>query len=503
MAEQNSIVSLRERFKQEEKLPEYLVDYGISNSTLQWLLHILFERQLSRLQMFIYVLTVAACLLVAIIYPTQFFCFVASCSESPAAGIMCAAGCALILVKTIVSLLRPTHLGVSAAGVRLYWARVLGRRPSRTVAWTEVTNVELIQPRGTVLVEQQLLQFRAQKDRITLALKHLYQHDQRETLLDFINHCASAEARNSNIAGLVGAAHGVDYTEIWLKALSAPPQRERIEPLHQGMVLNQGGYEILDTVGAGGQGTAYLALSLRPVRNLPGGATVVIKEYVLPIQVKRRTMMQSVDRLEREAKLLTKLDHPKIVKLLDFFIEDHRGYLVLEYVKGANLREIVATQGTFSESQVCNLAMQMCTIQEYLHSQTPQVVHRDFTPDNLLLTPEGQLKLIDFNVAHETASTITASVVGKHAYIPKEQFRGRPTPASDIYALGGTIYFLLTGHDPVPLTSSHPGERTPDISFELDDLVSWATAVEQGDRMDIDTMRQRLARMTVQQFLTV
>src|SRR5262249_27367437 len=108
-------------------------------------------------------------------------------------------------------------------------------------------------------------------------------------------------------------------------------------------------------------------------------------------------------------------------------------------------------------------------------SLKPPVVHRDFTPENLILLGDRQIKLIDFNVAQELESTSTKTVVGKHAYIPPEQFRGRAVIQSDIYALGGTLFFFLTGEDPEPITSVHPKEKVSSVSAELDAIVARAT----------------------------
>ena len=105
--------------------------------------------------------------------------------------------------------------------------------------------------------------------------------------------------------------------------------------------------------------------------------------------------------------------------MLDAFIEDYRGYLVLEYVRGESLKAMVEQLGPQPEEIVVTWAVQTCCILEYLHSLTPPVVHRDITPDNLMLEENGNIKLVDFNVACLVDSTSTSTVVGKHAYIPR------------------------------------------------------------------------------------
>lgn len=294
------------------------------------------------------------------------------------------------------------------------------------------------------------------------------------------------------------------YTELWLKYFSAPAEREKTGLLQKDMVLDRGRYVVHCTVGGGGQGTAYLATIDRSVPPPPvideeeaeeetqnsdvkhimqpnetalaRSEQVVLKEYVLPIHRGQLTAERTADKLRAEAEILQKLRHPQIVELQDAFIEDYRGYLVLEYVNGEPLKSLVDRLGPQPESQVVDWALQTCEILRYLHGLTPPVVHRDITPDNLMLQEDGKIKLVDFNVAYQVDSSTTATVVGKHAYIPAEQFRGKPTPQSDVYALGGTMYYLLTGTEPVPITQSHPAKVNEHVSPELDAIVAQATA---------------------------
>ncbi len=209
---------------------------------------------------------------------------------------------------------------------------------------------------------------------------------------------------------------------------------------------------------------------------------VVLKEFILPVYVDKNARRQALERFEHEASMLQRLDHPQVVKLMDFFIEDHRGYLVLEHIDGVSLHSLVATGGPLSDVRVRKLALQMCSILEYLHSLSPPVVHRDFTPDNLILSNSGTLKLIDFNVAQQRESTTTGTVVGKHAYLPPEQFRGKPTPQSDIYAFGATLFYLLTGQDPEPLTPSHPLLLQENTDPALDKLIGCCTDLDAARR---------------------
>jgi serine/threonine-protein kinase len=270
--------------------------------------------------------------------------------------------------------------------------------------------------------------------------------------------------------------HDPSYTQLWLDALLAPPRREKLQALSAGTSLKKGEYQLERKLGSGGQGSAYLARTR-------DGASVVLKESILPLYVDNKVRRQALESFEHEASILRGLKHPNIVTLLDCFIEDHRGYLVLEHIDGLNLRQYIAKNGPLDVEMVRSLAITMCDVLSYLHQASPPVVHRDFTPDNLMLRADGSLKLIDFMVAQQqNTDTVTATVVGKQAYLPPEQFRGKATTQSDIYALGCTLNYLLTGHDPVPLLPSHPIIERDEIDGALDEIVATCTTLELDKR---------------------
>jgi tRNA A-37 threonylcarbamoyl transferase component Bud32 len=265
------------------------------------------------------------------------------------------------------------------------------------------------------------------------------------------------------------------YTELWLKELNAPPKRDKLVPLSVGTKLHNGEYVVRDKIGMGGQAAVYLAESLKLQR---GHDLVAIKEFILPVFPDPRVRVAAAQRFQTEAELISRINHPQIVRFLDLFIEDHRAYLVLERIEGKNLKQVVEHDGVISEEKVIALAQQMCDILSYLHGQNPPIAHRDFTPDNLMLTDSGLLKLIDFSVAQASVSNVTGSVVGKPEYIAPEQFRGKPTPLSDLYSLGGTMYFLLTGKNPEAISSSRPIT----CSNALADVIAKATSLDPAKR---------------------
>jgi serine/threonine-protein kinase len=119
---------------------------------------------------------------------------------------------------------------------------------------------------------------------------------------------------------------------------------------------------------------------------------------------------------------------------------------------------------------------------KFLHEQEPPIIHRDLTPDNLIRTNQGEIVLIDFGAANQFLGAATGTIIGKQAYIPPEQLRGKTVLQSDIYALGGTIYYLLTGGDPTPLAPSHLTSINTEVEEKLDAIISKCTAFEAKDR---------------------
>jgi serine/threonine protein kinase len=163
---------------------------------------------------------------------------------------------------------------------------------------------------------------------------------------------------------------------------------------------------------------------------------------------------------EREANVLKALDHPRIPKYRDYFSIDDRSLwfgLVQEYIQGDSLREYIARGHKFTESQVKKIAIAVLEILIYLHELSPQVLHRDIKPSNLILNgSEGEelnIYLVDFGAVQDKASAEGKSftVVGTYGYAPMEQYGGRAVAASDLYALGATLIYLLTGISPAEL----------------------------------------------------
>ncbi len=171
---------------------------------------------------------------------------------------------------------------------------------------------------------------------------------------------------------------------------------------------------------------------------------------------------QDLKLFEREAETLQRLDHPAIPNYLDYFdvdLPDFKGFaLVQTYIQAISLEEHINNGRRFSEDDIKQIAKDLLEILIYLHSKTPPLIHRDIKPSNILLrdrsgNSSGKVYLIDFgsvqNAATKKSGTMT--VVGTYGYMPLEQFGGRAVPASDLYSLGGTLIYLITGNHPADL----------------------------------------------------
>jgi serine/threonine protein kinase len=205
----------------------------------------------------------------------------------------------------------------------------------------------------------------------------------------------------------------------------------------------QARYRIVRQLGEGGMGAVYEAIDERL------DATVALKETFFADERLRK-------QFEREARLLARMHHPALPRVSDHFSEGEGQFLVMQFITGEDLAHMLTfKQGPFPIDQVLTWADQLLDALDYLHTQDPQIIHRDIKPQNLKLTARGQMILLDFGLAKGQASavsmvTTSASIFGYTPnYAPLEQIQGLGTdPRSDIYALGATLYHLVTGVKP-------------------------------------------------------
>lgn len=392
--------------------------------------------------------------------------------------------------KTRIDRINPKNLVLAPDGLKVQAGSTWKNAGLKTVhlfKWTQLESIT-IESAGAHKAEKQVRLSLAGRRNLSIRPRALPSHVEWSKLLNYAKeHCPNAyiDPAVFTLARPTGLPEHT-YTQLWLESMAVNPLRERDNTLKEGDELQSGGYKIQKRLGTGGQGTAYLA-TISPERAqelaLPlTSKEVVLKEYIFPSNRKQDVMKKMFPRFLKEASILRNMDSPNIVKLFDVFIEDHRAYIVIEHADGETLKDLVIRRGALPESEVEALAKQMCAMLTYIHNLSPPVVHQDFTPDNLILDSRGNLKLIDFNVARQSVSNRTGTIVGKQGYLPPEQFRGEPTAQSDLYAMGATLHFLLTGNPPEPMSVSHPKSVRPEISDWFDRLVAKATCLEASDR---------------------
>lgn len=398
----------------------------------------------------------------------------------PMAGVLIAISAGLLFYYTVLkNLLSANRLIVNREEISLDMWTHLWSVNAASVKWKDVDKVSLEAAGGSADPNKWQVIIKDKRDNfVAIPVSAIEVNDRQNLARAFERFApqASVSAEVTEALAPVQDKNHSSYTELWLQSLSSS-SRVNLEPLTTGHALARGRYEIVETLAVGGEGVAYIAHDLSDIEN-GTVSEVVLKETLIPPYVDKEVQQQSVERFEREATLLKELKSDHIVGLNDYFIEEKRCYLVLEYVKGQSLRQLIESTGALASDRVLDLARQMADMLEFLHGR--QIIHRDFTPDNLILQENGSLKLIDFNVARQWDKDDgkTGTIVGKHAYVPPEQFRGKAVEASDIYAMGATLYFLSTGHDPEPITQSSLKSLT-----RLDEIIKRSTALNTAKRL--------------------
>lgn len=401
----------------------------------------------------------------------------------------------------------PQAVQVGAEGIRLHWMHTLWSYTSPWIGWEDIdyavvrsyarknllwtyqsTSVNLVLSKGAEAragryfswMIPQIIGRRQSFGQLELQLdRNAFVREQDLSLLTHtIKHYLSPDRVDESIDSLSLPEQDVSYTELWLdefnsrKAPIAISERDR-DVLHSR-------YKIIRELASGGLSTTYLAT----VDGDKGEEErkVVLKEITLPTGGGKEILQRALINVRKEADLLKSLDHPQIVKCEDLFIEGKNAYICLEFVEGETLRQLVSNQGPLNEPDARAIGEQILSILEYLHGLEPPIIHRDLSPDNLIIDESGKVTLIDFNVAEQNEGIETHTVVGKRNYIPPEQFRGKWSQQSDIYAFGCCLYWLLTGHDPEAIATSHPGRERDGLSPDLDEIVARATQIDTGRR---------------------
>jgi serine/threonine protein kinase, bacterial len=235
-------------------------------------------------------------------------------------------------------------------------------------------------------------------------------------------------------------------------------------------------YQILKTLGQGGMGTTYLAWDTTKM--------LVLKE----MNADMATIPKAQELFEREAKILQSLHHSGIPEYYDFFVANGRKYLAMELIHGQDLDLYVMQHGKVSLAQAIDWMMQLCEILAYIHQQQPPLIHRDIKPANILVrTIDKRIFLLDFGAVKEIG-TLGGTKIGAPDYMAPEQNNGQPCTQSDLYAIGPTLIFLLTGRNPADFIEIEPGgyrfnlSSVPGITPPLQALIDKVTQRRVRDR---------------------
>jgi len=265
-------------------------------------------------------------------------------------------------------------------------------------------------------------------------------------------------------------------------------------PLAPGTLL-KGRYRVTRLIAGGGMAWVYEVVELRADGTSPRWA---LKEL--------RADLESTDELrearalfEQEANILVRLSHPNLPRVVAFFEEDGRSYLVMEYVQGESLQvRLERANSPLIEAEVVDWGIQICDVLEYLHRRPVPVIFRDLKPSNIMVTPRGDVKLVDFGIARtykvgQRRDTVT---MGSENYAAPEQWGDAQTDArSDIYGLGATMYHLLTNVPPLPALVPSPRaplrEQNPAVSAATAEIVERAMARDRASRYDSAAQMQQ------------
>ncbi len=246
-------------------------------------------------------------------------------------------------------------------------------------------------------------------------------------------------------------------------------------------------YRLQEKIGEGGMAVVY-----------KGADTLLGRTVAVKILRENLTGDNNLVRsFRREALSAANLSHPNIVNVYDVGQENNLYYIVMEYIDGQTLKDLILKKGTLPPSQVISIAIQICEALEEAHKHN--TVHRDIKPHNILITPEGRVKVADFGIARgitTTTITYTSTIIGSVHYLSPEQASGKPAEErSDIYSLGIVLYEMLTGTVPfsgenmVAVALKHiqenvpfPAEMNTEVSLELEEIIMQAVEKNPADR---------------------
>lgn len=242
----------------------------------------------------------------------------------------------------------------------------------------------------------------------------------------------------------------------------------------------EGKYEILKLIGQGGMSKVYLAMDKRLNKQW------AVKE--IEKRARDRNNEIIIQSAIAEANMIKKLDHPSLPRIVDIIENPEVIYVIMDYIEGEPLSNVLDEYGAQPQDIVIDWAKQLCEVLDYLHTSKPPIIYRDMKPANIMLKPDGNLKLIDFGIAREYKEKNLADTVslGTKGYAAPEQFggKGQTDARTDVYCLGVTLYHLVTGQNPCePPYELYPIRHwNPQLSGGLERIIQKCTQLNPDDR---------------------
>jgi len=272
--------------------------------------------------------------------------------------------------------------------------------------------------------------------------------------------------------------------------------QDRRQGLLQAGVLLQARYQILDTLGVGGFSSVYRARDM----HFPTVTRLCAVKEMVHMNRDPKVQELATYSFEREASILATLDHPAVPDVYDYFTQEDRGYLILEYIHGQDLEAYLAENTDLVPAEsALDWMLQLCEVLEYLHNHKPEpVVFRDLKPSNVMVDRRGRVRLIDFNIAKIFRTGLKGTMIGTEGYSPPEQYRGEASPAGDIYAMGATFHHILTRQDPRTEPPFSFAERpvssaNSTVTAPLEAIINRCLAYEASERyQQVDELREAL-----------
>ncbi len=240
--------------------------------------------------------------------------------------------------------------------------------------------------------------------------------------------------------------------------------------LKKGSILG-GRYVIEEFIKVGGMGAVYRATD----KNLE--KLCAVKELRPSWITSEQGSEYFIKKFELEAKLLSQLHHTGLPGVIDYFVEEEKSYLIMDFIEGFDLNTLLIKRGNpgLPQKKVIEWGIEICEVLEYLHNHTPPVIYRDLKPSNIMIkSSDGKAVLIDFGIVCvlEGTGQTTRTTIGTMGYIAPEQYLGKPCRGSDIYSMGATMYYLLSSTMPVPFGEYKSIiDAAPQVSQSVDKIL--------------------------------